>query len=367
MLVREGEIVSAGDVLVRLDPTIAQVNLNMATGRLFELEARAARLEAEISGEAKVSYSDELVQQAKIDDNVRRVLEGQSTHLTARRASVEAQQQILTQQTEQLRDQIRGLEGLALSKTRQVQILKQELKGLRTLFQKGLTTQTRILALAREAERLTGEIAQHQSDISGAETQIAEVDLQRLRLEREIREKASGELQTVEAELANVREQRIASEDRVRRADIVAPHDGRVLNLAVHTEGAVIAPGAPLMEIVPDGGKLVVLAEVPPESIDDVSVGDAARLRFLTDGERFALPINGLVSDISADSLLSTQGSPYYRVEISLPDDLSETHPALDLRPGMPVDVFIKTGTRSAIAYLLSPLTEAMQRTFREG
>jgi HlyD family type I secretion membrane fusion protein len=188
-----------------------------------------------------------------------------------------------------------------------------------------------------------------------------------LKAQQEFRESVLNDIRDVEAELVKVLQQRIAAADTLRRMMVTAPADGRVLNLAVHTAGGVVAPGAPLMEIVPTGDKLVVIAQIRPNDVDKIHPGGSVHIRLSAFKARTTPTIDGEVLSVSADRVTDTKsGASHYFARIALPKTLPGSFKDEPLKPGMAAEVFVKVGEQTAIGYLLRPLTDAFARTFRE-
>jgi hypothetical protein len=237
------------------------------------------------------------------------------------------------------------------------------------LHQQGYAPKTHVRELERESKRLEGEGGALRAGVAEAQSIVAEARLEIERSEETSREDALAELRDVEVSVAELEERRVAAMDALRRTEIRAPYAGRVLGLAVHTVGGVIAPGAALMEIVPGGDRLQVAAQVAPQDIDKVRAGQETLVRFSAFGSRRTPEAQGIVKTVSADSLVDEAiGAPYYLVIVEIPEGeaLSSLLGGAALAPGMPVETFIRTGSKPAISYLLKPLADAMSRSMRE-
>lgn len=219
------------------------------------------------------------------------------------------------------------------------------------------------------SKRLGGESGALQASVAEAQSLVAEAKLEIARLHETAREEAISELRDVEVTIAELEEKRITALDALRRTEIRAPQGGRVISLAVHTVGGVIAPGAPLMEIVPAGDRLQVAARVAPQDVDKVRTGQETLVRFSAFGSRRTPEATGSVRTVSADSMTDrTTGAPYYLVVVDIPgrEQMDAVLSGQKLIPGMPVEAFIRTGSRSPASYLLKPLADAMARSLRE-
>lgn len=368
ILVREGTLVEAGEILVRLDDTVQAANLGLVDGQLAELYARRARLEAERDksenltspkGEAEVLNGDVFAEK----------LAGQAQLFEARRTTRATQIELLSERVVQQNERILGLKAQIASLRDQRRLIEDELAGVRELHEKGYAPKTRVRALERESRRLAGERGSLRAGVAEASSIIAEAELEIERLQETGREEAIEELRDVEVSIAELEERRVTAKETLRRTEIRAPHAGRVLGLSVHTEDAVIAPGAPVMEIVPIGDRLQVAARVAPKDVDKIHAGQETLVRFSAFGARATPETTGVVKTVSADSFIDENaGIAYYLVLVEIPEgkELSKVLGDASLVPGMPVEAFIRTGSRPAISYFLKPLTDSLARSMRE-
>jgi epimerase transport system membrane fusion protein len=213
----------------------------------------------------------------------------------------------------------------------------------------------------------SGEISALSAEIAGSQIQIGETKLEILQLEKKFQEEVAGKLSEAQAELYDVTQRMLAIRDKVVRIDIKAPVDGRVMGLAVHTLGGVILPGHPILEIVPQQEELVIEAQVTPLDIDRVNIGLVAEVRFSAFKQAITPVIEGKVINLSADRLIEEKtGTPYYLAQIELTPDSYQKMQHLELVPGMPVEVLIKTGERTVFEYLTKPISNAFARAFIE-
>lgn len=364
--VKSGDRVRAGQLLIRLDETLVRANLEIVTAQLSELEARLARLEAERDGLDHVKFPRHLTDDVTDPDVVKSVA-GERVLFEARRTSMAGEIDQLRERAKQHREQIDGLKAQRASKEGEIRLIKQELEGLLILQKKGLVSNTRITALNRDVARLQGEEGALVSQIAVTRGQISEIELKIIQVERDFREEMLKELQQVQAKIAELRERRIAATDQLNRVDIRAPIDGFVHELTVHTVGGVIQGGEVIMSIVPEGDALVVEARVSPTDIDQLRVGQPADITFSAFNQRTTPQLHGAVHRISPD--LSTDektGTFYFTIRLRLNKGERNRLGALELLPGMPAEVFITTGDRTVISYLVKPLTDQLRRTFRE-
>ena len=364
--VREGDEVQAGDVLIRLDETISRANLAIASKALDELTARRARLEAERDGQDTIAFPAALLDRAE-DPEVGARIESEKRAFETGRQGREGEKAQLRERIIQLKESIAGYDVRQQAKAKEIEFIERELTGARDLYEKGLLPISKLTALEREATRLDGERGQFMSLISETKGKITETELQILQVDHELRKDVARELRETESRIGELVERKIAAEDQLKRIDIRAPQTGRVHQLAAHTVGGVIAAGEPIMLIVPEGEELSVEAKVTPGDIDKIQMGQVATLRFTAFNRHKTPELKGVVHRISADVQSDSRtGGNYYLVRIALSEEEWARLGTVKLIPGMPVEVFIETGERKAISYLMKPLTDQMQRAFRE-
>jgi HlyD family type I secretion membrane fusion protein len=360
--VREGEKVTAGQVLIRLDDTTVGANLHLVQGQNAELAAKRYRLVAERDGASEIAFPAE----AK-DPKLAAIIAAEQAMFEARRASRMLEIDVIRQQQEQLEAQIAGLKKQEASNLKQIGYYEDELEGVRALYSEGLTEKSRLLNLERSAESGRGELEGLAASIAGAEARLKETELEVLRLDRSFREKVIEELGAVEAELTASSYRLVGAEDQTERTEIVAPRSGRVLNLAVHTIGGVIKPGETLMEIVPEDDSLVIGVRVMPQDIDKVFPQSPAVVRLSAFNQRTTPTLTGMVQQVSADLVPDpANGRGYYHAVIAIPTAEVKKLKGLALMPGMPAEVLIRTGERTPLAYLLKPITDSFARAMRE-
>src|SRR5262249_9619991 len=245
--------------------------------------------------------------------------------------------------------------------------INQELEGVRELWRKNLVPITRVTTLEREAARLRGERGALVASIAQAKGKISETQLQILQVDQDLRSEVSKELGEIRAKTSELIEKRITAEDQLKRIDIRAPQDGRVHQLAVHTVGGVINAGEVIMLIVPAGDVLAVEVRIAPHDIDQIRVSQNAVLRFSAFNQRTTPELNGQVERVSPDITQDQKtGTSFYTVRITLPDSEIARLSDLKLVPGMPVEAFIQTGERTAISYLIKPISDQLMRSWRE-
>lgn len=366
VIVRDGDEVRAGDILVRLDNTRARASVAILQDRLHSALAIKARLTAEQTGAAEILFPQILLDRASEQD-IADILNGQQVLFQARRDSLVGETTILKQRVDQLTGKIDAIEAQKTSKTRQRALIHEELEGLRELFKKGYTERSRILALSRTAARLEGEHGEHSADIVRVEEAIGETRLQMLQAQKAFREDVVAELRDIQMQIFDLDERVGAARDLEDKLELRAPVAGTVVATAVHGIGQVIKPGETILEIVPAGDPLVIEAHVRPVDIDSVSVGQDVTVRLTAFKQRTTPTLSGRVIYVSADSLIGRQsGHAYYLARIEVPKDEARRLGNRNLLPGMPAETLIRTGGRTAMQYLLQPIADGMARAWRE-
>jgi HlyD family secretion protein len=364
--VRDGDRVKEGDLLIRLDETVTRANLLVVSKQLDEFLARQARLEAERDGAAQVQTPAEFA--SRLDDPaIAKIVASERTLFEARRAAREAQKDQLKKRIAQSQDEIVGFKAQQSAKAREAELIIEELKGVRDLYQKNLVQLPRLNALERDAASIEGQRGQLIAAVAQAEGRIAETSFQIIQIDEQMRAEAMQELRDIQGKIAEYTERRVAAEDQLKRIDIRSPSDGFVHQLNVHTVGGVISPAEPVMFIVPTNDTLDLEARVLPNEIDQVAVGQKATVRVHASNQRSTPELHGTVTRISADVSRDQQtGATYYTIRVGLPADELKRLGHLKLIAGMQAEVFVQVNERTPFEYLIKPLEEQVARAFRE-
>lgn len=362
ILVKDGDAVDAGDLLVVLDDTAARSKHAIVANELLDLNARAARLVAERDGDASIRLASDDESDASGD-----LLTSQKLLLHARKGSMKQRKLQLEDQITQLEKQIGGLDAQQNAKQDEIALLDEELSGLNTLLEKQLVTKTRVTTLEREKTRLTGEHGELLQQIAGLREAISERRMQMLQLDADNQTEVLRELQDVRARLAELKEEKVALEDQLDRLEIRAPRAGYVHELAAHTIGGVIRQGETIMQIVPREDLLVVEARVDPADVDQLHRQQNAWIRFPGLDHRTTPQLAARVARIAADQtwddVLKTR---YYKVRLTIGEEELEKLQGQELIPGMPVEAFMATGSRTVLAYLTKPIVDQITYAWRE-
>lgn len=369
ILVREGEVVEAGDVLLRLDETRRRAELAIVDVQLDEAMARMARLTAERDGLLTMPVLAELESRLSENADIASVVEGQRKLFDARLDSMAAEKAQLESRIDQTEKRIVGAEEQIVASTLQYELIQEEIDAQQALFEKGLATAAPLSTLKREGARLQGEIARLRATIAEARSEIAATRVALLQLDGDRREEAIDELRTLHASVAELKQRRIAIADQLLRMEVRAPRAGIIDALAIHARQSVIKPADPLLYIVPKDEALVVAVEVTPTEIDSVYLGQSVDVRFPAFNTRITPSVGGRVHSVSADRRIDDQtGESFYAVEIALDDtSFDDAIDQVTLLPGMPVEAYLLTDGRTPISYLTKPLTDQIARAMREG
>lgn len=368
--VRDGDLVKAGQVLIRLDDTVARSTVGAVQVQLDELEARLARLAAERDDADHVVFPADLIARQP-DQQLAATLAGERKLFDSRRTAKVGQRSQLEQRIAQGKEEIRGLQAQQAAKEQEIGFIDRELAGVNQLYDKNLVALSRLMQLQRDKARLSGERGQYIAEIARAKGKISETELQIIQLDKDFRTDVLKDLRDAQGKIAELTERLVAAQDQLKRVAILAPQDGVVNQLSVHTVGGVVSNGEVLMEIVPRHDNLIIEAKVEPRDIDQVTVGAAAVVRIMAGEERANPDLTGKVILVSADLTRErpTAGVPdkaFYTVRVSLPPEEVDRLGRLKLLPGMQAEVFIQTYARTPLAYLIKPLEDQMARTFRE-
>jgi len=362
--VRDGMHVRAGDLLLRLDDTQLQANYQVLMQQLDQVRVRLARLAAERDGVDQPRKPQEMSTRLG-EDNVSRLWASEISLFSSRAAARRSAKELLRSHVGQLGEQISGLDAQVKSKAAQHDLISRELEGVDSLYQKGLVPLTRKTSLEREAARLDGDRGQTTAAIAEAKSKISEAELQAVRIDQDFRSEVMKDLREAQDKEAELVQKTVAAQDLLKRVDLRAPTNGIIHQLSVHTLGGVIAPGEVAMEIVPESDELQIEAKLPPRDIDQVGSGQRAYVRFSAFNQRTTPQLEGVVSYVSADLSHDRQANAaYYTVRVTLPSSERRRLGSLQLVAGMPVEVFLQTGSRTMTNYLLKPITDQLLRTF---
>ncbi|MEP2942861.1 MAG: HlyD family type I secretion periplasmic adaptor subunit [Hyphomicrobiales bacterium] len=369
LLIKEGDVVEANQTLLRLDSTDTDVNLTVLGSQFSELVLRRARLTAELQ-------DDDSFPPVRIDPEISKRLDEKSflaayqtqkRLFDTQRIARQSEEEIMQQRVESLNQEIEGLENQRGANQNQLTIARRELGALQKLLKQGYTSESRVNVVKREIERLRGQDASFKTSQARARNQIGELQLTALSEQKNRQERATAELAATQAQLATVEPQYLGVVQRQKRVDVKAPVSGKIVNLNIYTQGGVIRPGEDILDIVPADEALVVAARVSPTDIEKLRIGQETRVRLTAFDQTNVPEAQGIILDLSADSIRDERsGAEYFVAKVQLNEEQSADVGELKFVPGMPADIFVNTGERTAISYLLQPLSNRLSRTFIE-
>jgi HlyD family secretion protein len=366
IFVKDGDRVEQGALLLRLDETMVRANLSIITKQLDEIAVRRTRLAAERDEQETMTLPAAL-QARRAEEEIAALLGAEANLFSSRRQARLGKKAQLRQRIVQLGQEVDGLAAQQWAKGREIELVGKELEGAEKLSDQKLMPISKFTALQREAVRLQGERAQLKAQQAQTAGRIAETELQVIQVDQEMRAEVMQDLREATAKEAELVERRVTAEDQLRHIEIRAPQAGLVHQLTVHTVGGVIAQGETLMLIVPDHDALVLEAKIPPQEIDHVHSGQAAFIRFTAFDQKTTPEFQGQVTRISADLTKEPEtGKSYYLARLALRHESGEEVRKFTLLPGMPAEVHIRTGERTALSYFLKPLSDQFARAFAE-
>ena len=364
LLVRDGDMVKAGDPLIILDDSQLGAEYEMNRSQLIAAKATEARLRAERDDKERIDFDDAL------EPDTTRGQEAQFSEtqvFNARRSARLGEISVLQERVGQLNEQIKGLEAVIGTKRNLVKSYNGEIGELSTLLAKGFVDKQRLLDQQRRLDTMQSEIADHQSNITRIRLQINETKLQIVQRNKDFNSEVVRQLSETQTKVFDLQERTAAIKDRLSRSVIRAPEDGMVLGMTVHTIGGVVRAATPLLDIVPSVSDLIVEVHVQPVDIDRIGVGKPAKIRFSAFNSSTTPEIDGEVVRISADRLTDERtGMPYYLTRIKVTEEGQRKLGDRRLQPGMPADALISTGERTMLQYILQPARNAIAESLIE-
>lgn len=366
LAVHEGDHVEADQLLLRLDGTAVKANLAIVNSSLAQLYARKSRLLAERSNAATFSVAD--VDLRGLDGNYDPgLVDGEVQLFATRSSSLSGMKKQLEERKAQLNAEIEGDTIQLRSIDEASGLVKEELDSAEQLYERKIVTMQKVNSLKRQKVELEGNRGERLSTRAQAHGKINEINLQILQLDEDRRSEIAKDLADVQGKIAELEERKIAAQDQLDRLEIRAPMTGKIFQLAIHTVGGVVNPGEPLMFLAPDQRALTVEAKIAARSVDQVKLGQSVDLRFTAFDQKTTPEIVGTVSSVSPDVITDPKtAATYYAVRvIPQPESLKQLK-GLSLYPGMPAEVFIRTGSRTALSYFSKPVTDQMKHAFKE-
>ena len=366
LYVREGSDVKAGDVLIELSETQNRAQLELLESRYFGRLAEIDRLNAERLLKEEIAFSDELLA-LRDEPVIADILAVQENLFQVRRRQYHGQIEVLRHRIGQLEEQVRGQDASRQALLREQELIERDLESLVALKEQQLVDEGVLIGRQREYEQNVGRLGAIVADIAATRVKIGETRQEILQIENGWVTEVSDQITAAQQEWFETRERINAVTDVLRRTTIVAPQDGKVIGLSVHTLGGVVPPGSPIMNIVPSEDRLMVEGQVRPLDIDNVYPGQTARLRFAPFSWRTTPQVEGRVERVSADAFSDEEsGTAYYIARILVPEEEMEKLGDVTIGPGMPVDIMFTGGERTAMEYLTDPLTDILDKALVE-
>lgn len=359
--VKDGDSVKKDQVLIKLSDVQIKAQLDIFRAQYQDAIALFSRLKAQRDGSANIEFPQELT-----DENV---IKNQKNIFISTNKSIEDETAITNNRIVQLQSQIDGLSSLVKSKQNRLKSISEEILEWEDLYKQRLVDKLKIRELQREQNMVDGDLANTKSEIAKLKEQINEVKTQKLLREKEFKNETLQKFVEAETRISDLKSKIIANEDVLSRTTITSPIDGTILGLNLYTVGGVISPGKPLLEVIPQDAKLLVIAKVQTTDIDKVRIGLLADIMFPAFNIKQAHPIEGKVIHVSADAFMDEASKmPYYEAKIEVTKDGMQLLKEYDfvLVSGMPADVMIKIGERTALSYLVKPFTDMLDRSFNE-
>lgn len=366
ILVKEGDLVREGDLLVRLDDTAARSTLGVIVSRLDEATAREARLRAELAGSETLDFPSALAARAG-EPAVAEAIAAERALFEAGRTARTGNRAQLEERIAQTRRQIEGLDAQRAAKIAEIDLLVHENGAVDGLFERRLVGLSRAMAMQRAVVDARGELGRIDASIAEARSSIAETEMRILQIDRDLRTEDARDLATVRGQIAEFTERRVAAETDLRNLDILAPRAGRIHEMKLHTVGGVVKAGDTVLSIVPLDDPLVADVRIAPADVDRIGIGAGAALRLKAGNQRLLPTLDGTVTRVADETSSDPRtGASYYTVRVELPAGAPRRLGDLRLVSGMPIDAFVSTGSRSPFAYLAAPLVEQIRHAWRE-
>lgn len=366
VLVREGDEVKEGQLLIRLDEAVVRANYEAARQRYLGLRAMQGRLVAEQTGTAKIAFHPDL-EKASADPLIRQQMLNQEQLFVTRRSLLRSDLQSIDESIQGQQGLLEAYAGMLMNRKNQLALVNEELNHLRGLVKEGYAPRNRQLEMERTVADISTSMADLQGNTVRAQRTIGELRQRAISRQQEYRREVETQLADVSREVLAEEQKFKAVSDDLGRIEIKAPVAGQVVSLAVQTVGGVVQPGQKLMDIVPGSEALLLEARVAPHLIDRVHAQLPVDVRFNSFAHSPQLVVAGKVVSVSGDLLTEQQsGITYYLARVQLTPEGVKALGKRQMQPGMPVEVVFKTGERSLLTYLLHPLTKRVSAAMKE-
>jgi HlyD family secretion protein len=366
ILVKEGDKVSAGQVLLRLDDTQAQAQLGQVKAQYWAAVAKSARLQAELRDERLFAFPEEFLLAAAADRAIGGIAENERRLFAARWETYDGTVAVQRKKIAQIHEQIASLKAQNAAATTRLALIEEELRGVTTLLAKGYATKPRALDLQRQRAEVAGNLGAFAGRQAELEQMIGQAELELISITNTRRSDAAKEQQEAQSAIADLSEKLRGASDVVFHKEVIAPEPGVVTDLKFFTSGSSITPNQPILDIVPAEDRMVVEVAVRPDDVEHVHVGQKANIR-LTAYKQHKVPVlSGRLVYVAADRQQDQKGEPFFTARAELDQRELASLADVKLYPGMPAEVLIIGGERRAIDYFISPITDSFRRALRE-
>lgn len=366
MFVREGDTVAAGDTLLTLDDTKPRAEQDLLEARYYGALAEIDRLSAELYSRGEIQFSREF-EALRGDFRIEEIIQAETDLFKERRTQHAGEIEILNSRVEQLGEKVRGLQARREASEQEQALLEKEVETLESLAEKDYVSDEQLTQQRLSLAQTRGQVGQIGAEIAEAQLAVGETRQQIIQLKNDYRTELSTDLTDARNLYFETGDRLFAVRDQVARTRIAAPQEGKVINMQVHTVGGVVPSGQPIMNIVPEDDTLIVEAQVRPTDVDNVQIGQEARLRITPFKQRATPELTGEVILVSADIFTDEQTQmQYYLARIAIPESELVKLGDKDIRPGFPVEVTFSGSKRTLVQYLADPISDAIRRGMKE-
>lgn len=366
ILVKDGDVVKAGQVLLKMNSVSAKAAAEVTRVQLFTAKAVEARLLAERDGAKSINFPKEL-DDAKSDVRVANSVLLQQQLFSSRQISFQSELGAIDENIAGLKSQLKGLEESMVSKKQQQQFLKEQLDGMRDLAKEGYIARNRLLDLERTYAQVNGSVSEDLGNMGRVSRQVMELSLRKSQRLQDYQKEIRTQLTDIQKEAEALQNRMTALDFDLNNVAVKAPVDGTVVALNVFTKGAVVPGGFKLMELVPQDDALIVEASLPVNLVDKVHAGLKTELIFSAFNTNTTPHIPGVITQVSADRTVDERtGQAFYKVRAEVAPEGKKMIANLNIRPGMPVEMFVSTGGRTMMNYLLKPVIDRAHSAMTE-
>lgn len=365
LLVQEGDEVTVGQPLIRLDDTRARSELQSLQSRRVGLIAKLARLRTEQAGEKEIKFPEDFGELGNI--SAEGAIKAEQIFFQKRYAQKLSRIDIQQKTIEQYTEQAKSSEAQIAATDRQIELITEQRNAIAGLVKKGFAQKSKLTELDTRLSELAGDRGEYAGDKAKAEQAKAGAEFSLTGIESDLQSEIAGEITSAQVELADAEERIVAAKDVMRRVEIRSPQAGIVANIRLRTPGGVVAAGEPILDIVPENEPMVVEMKISPRDVDSVAVGSPAQVRLTAYNQRSLTPLEGKVIYIAADQVIDEKNdTPYFVARAEIEPKALADNPTVKLYPGMPAEVLIVHKARKAIEYIMSPISDSFNRAFRE-